>query len=71
MQVHARMHSLEQERRELDKRKMEAYAARVAQQISRQESAAAAQEAEQDAEFYKQVRSAPRTGFDSISLALL
>ena len=57
MQVHARMHTLEQERRELDKQKMEAYAARVAQQISRQESAAAAQAADQDAEVYKQVRS--------------
>ena len=57
MQVHARMHTLEQERRELDKQKMEAYAARVAQQISRQESAAAAQAADQDTEVYKQVRS--------------
>ena len=51
-----RMHALEQERRALDKQRMEAYASRVAQQISRQESAAAQQEADEDAELYKQVR---------------
>ena len=40
----------------LDRSKMQAYAARVARQVSRQQSAAAAQEAADNAELYKQVK---------------
>ena len=54
-QVNARLHRLEQERVALDRERMQAYAARVAKQISRQQSAAAAQEDVEDADLYKQV----------------